>query len=168
MTGRASELTAAEEALWLLQAMAPDRGVSNLGLSLRVPTVVAPGIVRRVMAWLVDRHPELSVAFPVVDAVPHRLQLPGGNGPAVCAAAVADPQELDAALRRLVQAPFDLEQGPLIRAGVFTLPSGATTIGLAVHHLVADGSALRVLAEETLAACASFADRQLPPDLPAP
>src|SRR5689334_4203212 len=152
----------------MLQAMAPDRGLSNLGLALGIPDTVRPATVHRTMAWLFERHPELNVAFPVVDAVPRRLRLPGASCPSVTSAAVADQRELDDALRSLVRAPFDLDQGPPIRAGVFTLPSGATTIGLAVHHLLADGSALRVLAEETLAACASFSARQLPPDLPPP
>ena len=172
MTGRVSELSAAaqltpaEEALWMLQAMAPDRGLSNLGLSVRIPATVQPETVRRAVVWLMARHPDLNAAFPVVDAVPHRLQSPGGGSPPVSTATVADGRELDDALRSLVRAPFDLERGPLIRFGVFTLPSGGTTIGLAVHHLLADGSTLRVLAEETLAACASFAGSQLPPALP--
>ncbi|HTI07452.1 MAG TPA: amino acid adenylation domain-containing protein [Puia sp.] len=46
-----------------------------------------------------------------------------------------------------IQSTIDLEQGPLLKAGLFQSPEGARLL-LAVHHLVIDGVSWRILLED--------------------
>ena len=145
MTGSASDpLAAAEEALWLLQAMARDKGLSNLALAIRLPDPVDASVVADALRALADRHPDLRQRFPVDGSTPVRVRAPEGEVRPVV-------EETDGTLE-FVRRPFDLATGPLIRAAV----TGRTVV-LVVHHLVADGNALRVLAEELLALCGGAA-----------
>ncbi|MDR5826229.1 condensation domain-containing protein, partial [Caballeronia sp. LZ043] len=56
------------------------------------------------------------------------------------------------AARVLASRPFDLAQGPLLRAGLFpTQEAGKSLFVLAMHHIVSDGWSVRVLLEELVA-----------------
>ena len=55
--------------------------------------------------------------------------------------------ELAAALAAHASAPFDLEQGPLLRVGLFR-GEGAPVLAVVVHHIVADGWSLGILLAE--------------------
>ena len=96
--------------------------------------------------------PQLAIDFPVVDVT-------AGSG---------DPEANAATLIRAeMEQPFDLAQGPLIRARLFRLGADHHIVALILHHIVGDGSTLGILAHE-LGELYSAASRGQPATLPAP
>ncbi|MBE9498213.1 hypothetical protein IHE61_04210 [Streptomyces sp. GKU 257-1] len=51
-------------------------------------------------------------------------------------------------MRADLRRPFDLAEGPLLRATLYTLGDGAQALLLTVHHLVLDGVSIPLLLEE--------------------
>ena len=100
---------------------------------------------------LVDRHEALRTTFTTsgdVQAIHARLKL------AIPLAELSEASEAEAAERlkaaQLADAsqPFDLVNGPLVRAQLFRLPRGRHALNLTVHHIVCDGhSFARLLGE---------------------
>lgn len=118
----------------------------NGSLRLRGPLEAEP--LRRALEALLERHPVLR--GQVVEGDRPALADPG---PAPLAMPVSDlrgggqhAQQL--ALDRLraeLARPFDLARGPLLRAELVRLADDEHLLVLVVHHLVCDGSSLRVL-----------------------
>gem|GEM_PF-431682 len=62
--------------------------------------------------------------------------------------------------------PFDLENGPLVRCGLFRVaPGEKNVLCFAIHHIVSDGWSMNVL-EKDLLTCYEAYGRGLPPALP--
>ncbi|HEX6701788.1 MAG TPA: amino acid adenylation domain-containing protein [Gaiellaceae bacterium] len=97
----------------------------NLVVARHEPLRTAIRVVDDELRQLVQ--PELHLGLPVVD-VPER--------------------ELGRRLREEARRPFDLGRAPLVRATVFRLGEQRHVLFLALHHVVADGWSLGVLALE--------------------
>ncbi|GIH19628.1 non-ribosomal peptide synthetase [Rugosimonospora africana] len=142
---------AAEEGLWLLQDLARGVGVSNLAMSLRLSYRVDDDTLGRSLEFLLQRHPVLSSSFPLVDGVIVRDDRRSWPATALLKPFEAgDEGELRSQLVASAGEAFDLQSGPLIRLAHGHPPDGTTALALVVHHLIADGSTLRVLVEELL------------------
>ncbi|GAA3438043.1 amino acid adenylation domain-containing protein [Kutzneria kofuensis] len=157
-----------EEALWLLQRLAPDRGVSNVAVSVTVPGAVRWWSLNEAFGWLVARHEPLRSTFPLVDGRPTRMVTAAAEVTAGVDVAMSTADDAAADLRRYAGEPFDLDAGLPVRVGLFTLADGRSLICLVAHHLVVDHSALRVLVTELMAAYQAFADGRDDPGLPPP
>ncbi len=81
-----------------------------------------------------------------------------------------DPQAaLDTALTASASTPFDMANGPLLRAALFRLSETESVLSLTAHHIVCDGWSLNTLVEELAAlytARVSGTAATLPPALP--
>ncbi|BCL69551.1 hypothetical protein TUMSATVNIG1_15020 [Vibrio nigripulchritudo] len=62
--------------------------------------------------------------------------------------AVDNPSDLSALETSVVDVPFDLAKGEVIRAGLAKIIEGHTRLYLAVHHIAADGWSLSILIDE--------------------
>ncbi len=56
--------------------------------------------------------------------------------------------DLGAKLQAEVEKPFDLEQGPLVRASLFRLSSTEHVLAVVMHHIVSDGWSMGVFVRE--------------------
>jgi amino acid adenylation domain-containing protein len=160
---------AAEEGLWLLQDLARGVGVSNLAMSLRLSYRVDGDTLRRCLEFLLQRHPVLSSSFPLVDGVIVRDDR--RTWPAAALLKPFEAGDEDELRRQLVASAgeaFDLQSGPLIRLAHGHPSDGTTALALVVHHLIADGSTLRVLVEELLSCIVALRTSGELPALAAP
>ncbi|HYG65160.1 MAG TPA: amino acid adenylation domain-containing protein [Thermoanaerobaculia bacterium] len=143
----------------------------NLSLLLEADgAAIHPAALARAVARLVEHHDQLRARFvrtgagwrqevaplpetPEAGAAPFTLfdlsALPAGVREAAFAAAVG-----------AVQASFDLQRGPLLRAALFTRGADPVRLLLVVHHLVVDGVSWPVLLADLRAAAAGL---PLPP-----
>ncbi|HXU32505.1 MAG TPA: amino acid adenylation domain-containing protein, partial [Thermoanaerobaculia bacterium] len=151
-----------QEALWFLSRLAPESRAYHLCGAARLlePCDAATALaVERAFAALAARHPALRTTFGEgTDGAPEQRI---GSGPGIAFShGVAESSEaLSALLERELDAPFDLERGPLGRAGLISA-EGETVLWLAAHHLVADFWSLAVLLRDLGSAYASGGDRQ--------
>lgn len=120
---------------------------------------------------LLRRHEALRTVFrPRPDGMPEAVVLAAPSDVLAIADLAALPAEDgDRQARRLLaelgSAPFDLATGPLFRALIVRLGGGRHALGVAVHHLVCDGSSVRLLLKDLAAAYEDpegFAGRPVP------
>ena len=142
-----SVVGAGEEALWALQQLVPDRGLSNVAQAVDLAGPVDRAALRDALTWLLDRQSALRTAFPAVGGTPVRRVL-------AVAEVTLEPEEVtvgedgvDVALRRYAARPFDLEHAPLFRAGVVET-ADRHVICLVLHHIISDGVGNGRLVEE--------------------
>ncbi|MER5641424.1 amino acid adenylation domain-containing protein [Kitasatospora sp. NPDC002227] len=158
MTGPAERpLTPAQAGIWFAEqwehggrpaTATPDGTKYHINGSLRLRGHLDPEALRRALAALLERHPVLRGR--VVERDRPVLADPG---PTPLAVPVTDlrgsgPRAEELALERLreeLARPFDLARGPLLRAGLVRLADQDHLLVLVVHHLVCDGTSLRVL-----------------------
>ncbi|MDQ7806823.1 condensation domain-containing protein [Amycolatopsis sp. A133] len=140
--------TRKEEGLWLLERLVPGEGVNNVpGVALRVAGRLDRAVLQEAVAQLVRRYDTLRTVFhaddtrltkSVLAAVPVRLE---GE----------DCADVEAGLRELITRPFVLDGTPLLRVGLFHGPEH-DSVGVAVHHLIFDGTSMSIFLEELAAA----------------
>jgi amino acid adenylation domain-containing protein len=141
-------LSFSQQALWFLHQQAPHSASYHIAMSVRVLSVIDEDAMRLALQALVDRHATLRTTYTSGDTVP--FQRVSGHAPAALDVHSADPD--DAGLRQCIETdyrrPFDLEQGPVLRASLYTRSSTDHVLLLTVHHIAADGWSLLMLFEE--------------------
>ena len=138
-------LSFGQRALWFLEQLARGSAAYHLATAVEIEALEEPAMERALQA-LADRHPALRTTFPASDGEPvarvhDRLRI-GFDIDAGSALPLADR------LRAAARQPFDLENGPLLRATVFPGLAGQSTMVLALHHLVADFWSLTTFGRE--------------------
>lgn len=122
-------------------------------VALRIRDKFSASLLERALRQLTSRHEALRMVFPVVqgrrralilDACPPEVRhhVVEGSG---------ETQKLARALElacRDRESPFDLADGPLVRAAVIELAPHDQVLLLAVHHLVCDAWSMDVMLRE--------------------
>jgi len=143
----------AQQRLWLLDRLLPAGSVYNIDHVLRITGELDPAALRRALNELVRRHEVLRTRFGMQDGQPVQVIAPELE----IALAIEDllecaPDErADEAQRRAQaesEAPFDLANGPLIRARLLRLAPSEHWLLLTLHHIVTDGWSSGVLRRE--------------------
>ncbi len=165
-------LSFSQERLWFLEELAPGTGAYHIPLFLRLSGRLDPGRMEESLGEVVRRHEALRTAFPSRGGRPVQsvTSWPGPRLSSVDLSSLATVPRLATAARLAREEavrPFDLEQGPLLRATLLRLGHEEHDLLVTVHHIVADGWSLGVLGRElsTLyaAACTGGSTSPLPP-----
>ncbi|MGW1600549.1 non-ribosomal peptide synthetase [Streptomyces eurythermus] len=144
-------LPASLRRLWTADRLAEGVPVYNVaeGFDLRGP--LDPSRLRQALDRLWDRHAALRTVVAALPPGPYAVTLPAdspvpfdevdlrSHGPAH-----ARRLALEAA-RETAREPFDLEEGPLLRARLIRWDDEGWVFTVVLHHLVCDGASLRVL-----------------------
>ncbi|MEU3522502.1 non-ribosomal peptide synthase/polyketide synthase [Streptomyces sp. NPDC038707] len=140
----------AQQRLWFLQEFEPGGAEYTTALALRLRGTLDTGALRAALAAVVARHETLRTTFDSVDG--HGVQIV--HPPQDVPLPVRDLSRLaegarEPALRRLLAEerarPFDLREGPLLRAGLVRLAGQDHVLVLTLHHIVTDGWSTAVL-----------------------
>jgi amino acid adenylation domain-containing protein len=159
--GRSYPLSYAQQRLWFLDWLEPGSPAYNLPGALHLAGQLHVGVLKRSLDEILRRHEILRAKFINVDGQPHQiidsissLDMPVldlGGWP---------PEERELEMRRLAKAearaPFDLTEAPLLRATLLRLGEDEHVLLLSLHHIVADGWSLGVLAREVGALYQAF------------
>jgi len=146
-------LSFAQQRLWFFDQLEPGLSAYNIPAAVRLKGPLNMAALERSLNEIVRRHESLRSTFGKVDGRPTQviastlaIKLP-----------VVDLRELpanerEAEVRRLVtaeaQQPFDLSQGPLMRATVLRLGDQEHVGLLTMHHIVSDGWSTGILVRE--------------------
>ncbi|MYW44258.1 non-ribosomal peptide synthetase, partial [Streptomyces sp. SID161] len=140
----------AQQRLWFLQEFEPGGAEYVTALALRLRGTLDTGALRAALRAVVARHESLRTTFDSVDG--HGIQIvhPPQDVPLPEHDLSRLPEaEREPALRRLLAGertrPFDLREGPLLRAGLARLAEDDHVLALALHHIVTDGWSTSVL-----------------------
>lgn len=158
-----AELSHAQERLWFLWNMDPDGTAYTVASTVRFRGSLDPARLSRAINEIVRRHDVLRTTF-VADEGGARAVLHETMDVAIrdedLRAVDAGAREAKAAeLTRLaLSQPFDLVEGPLLRAILIRMSDDAHELLLLAHHIVVDGWSLSVLLDEMASLYRGYGD----------
>ena len=158
-------LSFAQEGLWFLDQLAGPSGIYNIPQALRLSGRLDVVALQSALRALVERHESLRTGFESRDGAAVQvvqeaaqaaalLQLTPEQAPGSSLA--EREQAIEAWLRAGAAEPFDLSRAPLLRAKLLRLDEQEHVLLLVVHHIVADGWSMGILARELGALYAAF------------
>jgi aspartate racemase len=144
-----------QQGLWVLSQLMPETSLYHVPKAVRLTGALDVAALKKTLNHLVERHEALRTTFGTTEGVPMQvvreqleLELP-----------LVDLSELDEAERELESArvlrdetrrPFDLAQGPLIRALLVRLAEDEHILLIAMHHIITDGWSIGIMHREVM------------------
>jgi amino acid adenylation domain-containing protein len=166
-------LSFAQQRLWFLEQM-ESAGAYRIPVIFRIRGRLDVPVLERVIDEIARRHESLRTTFDVVAGEPVQVISPPRHVPLPIinlSELPEDQREAEAVLLSSEQAQlqFDLTTGPLLQARLVRLSKEEHVLQVTLHHLIADGWSVGVLARETRALYEAFIeDNSSPlPELPA-
>ncbi len=147
-------LSRGQQSLWITTQLAPEAAAYNMSLAYEITGDLDPSRLGAALNTIVHRHQVLSsmiddstgsVCHTLVEGPEVQLKILTAGG------SLAESHEAAVAF---VSIPFDLKNELPLRAALFQFEPRRHLFVLCVHHLVADGWSLDLIAEEVAAAYA--------------
>jgi len=164
-------LSPGQQRLWFLDRLDPGAPLYNNFSAIKLQGEISTPLLEQSLNLIVQRHEILRTTFHEVGGKPVQhihdempIHLP-----------MRDLSEMSSATREEwilqlaanhARQPFDLSQGPLLRAEALRLAADEHIIFFTMHHIVSDGWSVAVMLEELTAiyrALAAGVDPDLPP-----
>ena len=146
-------LSFAQQRLWFIEQLLPGTPVYNMPAALRLEGDLDARALRLSLSEIVRRHEVLRTVFPALNGEPvQKIQAPGAVPLPLLDLSVLVASECESAARDLIQQqaarPFDLSRGPLLKALLLRLAEQEHVLLVTVHHIIADGWSMEILARE--------------------
>ncbi|HET8890742.1 MAG TPA: non-ribosomal peptide synthase/polyketide synthase, partial [Candidatus Angelobacter sp.] len=164
-------LSYAQQRLWFLDQLEPNSAAYNIPVALRLKGELRTEPLDRALQEIVRRHEVLRTRFEPVDGEPRQVIAPASDVYIArliekhdLSAFSADDQraEVQRQVREEAALPFDLANGPLLRAKLFRLSSTEHVLLVTMHHIVSDGWSMGVLIREFAALYQAYEAGQTP------
>ncbi len=161
--GDALPASFAQERMWFLDQLEPESPAYHLALAVGFAGRLEVAVLAGALSEVVRRHEALRTTFLAVSGRPLQQIAPAGplGVPVVDLQALSEGDR-GAVSRRLgereARRPFELSQGPLLRATLLRLGPERHRLLLVLHHIVADGWSLGVLLAEIRQLYEAFLD----------
>jgi amino acid adenylation domain-containing protein/non-ribosomal peptide synthase protein (TIGR01720 family) len=147
MDAYVAPISHAQRRLWFLDRFEPGNAIYHIPVAVRLRGTLDRAAVQHALQTIVDRHDALRTTFAVENGEP--VQVVHEALPlALATDSVANEADLAARLREEARRPFDLAQGPLLRARLLERAAADHVLLITIHHIVADGWSLGVLVDE--------------------
>ncbi len=155
----------AQARLWFLELLHPETSAYTVPVVLRLTgSLDVPALRQCLDAW-VRRHDALRTTYrqlrgepvAVIAAAADQPSMPlpmtdlRGSRDAADVTAGTRPAEVLADVRAVLDPPFDLEAGPVLRAGLVRVGDETHILAVAIHHLACDGTSVSTLLRELAA-----------------
>ncbi|HYR12019.1 MAG TPA: condensation domain-containing protein, partial [Longimicrobium sp.] len=166
-------LSFAQERLWFLDRLEGGSAQYNVSAALRLGGALDAAALERSLGEIVRRHESLRTVFREVDGGAVQVIAPfAGFALPVEDLSALDAVAAQAMVRRRAREdaarPFDLAEGPLVRASLLRVADEEHVLLLCIHHIVSDGWSMGVLFRELGALYAAFARGEGDPLPPLP
>ncbi|MCP4549379.1 MAG: amino acid adenylation domain-containing protein [bacterium] len=143
----------AQQRLWFMEQLVPDNPFYNYLSATRLVGALDIAALMRTLDEIVKRHETLRTTFVVVNGRPVQVITPALAVPLPMLDLIPLPEiEREVEARRLAteefHRPFDLEQGPVLRATLLRLEVEEHVLLLAMDHIVCDDWSLGILTQE--------------------
>ena len=155
-----------QQRLWFLSQMEGFSDAYHIFLDLRLKGPLDEAALTRALNQIVARHEALRTTFYTEDGAMFQRIGPADTGLKLTSLDLSGTPDQKARLKLQIAeesaAPFDLENGPLIRGRLVRLGPDDHALLITVHHIVSDGWSVRVFMEE-LGALYRAGGETLPP-----
>lgn len=151
----------AQQRLWFLDRMVPGNPLYNVFVAVHLRGRLHLAALQQTLHEIVRRHEVLRTTFAMQEGQPVQVIAPARllSFPVIDLRPIPSGQR-QAQVQRLAMAelrrPFDLAQGPLIRATLLLLDRGEHVALLTMHHIIADGWSIEVFIREVVSLYAAF------------
>src|SRR4028118_1433592 len=161
-------LSFAQQRLWFLDQLEPNSSAYNIPAAYRLVGDLNVAVLLQSLNEIVQRHEILRTTFTAIDGKPIAIIAPN----LTLKLPVLDLQNLpeiqrNAEVLRLAeveaQQPFDLAQGPLLRATLLKLSAAEYVVLFAMHHIISDGWSVGVLLREIATLYEAFSSNKPSP-----
>ena len=162
-SGDRAPLSFAQQRLWFLDQLEPASAAYNIALALRMTGVLNVAALTASLSEIVRRHEALRTTIATNEGEPSQVIHP----PHEFDLALVDLSHLRSRMRETealrlasdeAQRPFALASGPLFRVHLFKLDDYQHLLVYTVHHIVADGWSMSILARELSALYRAYAE----------
>ncbi|HEU4794612.1 MAG TPA: amino acid adenylation domain-containing protein, partial [Pyrinomonadaceae bacterium] len=160
-------LSFAQQRLWFLDQLEPNNPAYNIPRAVRLIGQLNVEALKETLNEVVRRHEILRTSFPAVGGRPVQLIQPATK----LSIPIIDLQNLPPAAREaevlsLVQhssrQPFDLANGPLLRASLLKLGAEEHVVLFTMHHIISDGWSTGILISEVATLYDALTGGQVP------
>jgi amino acid adenylation domain-containing protein len=160
-------LSRPQQRLWFLAQLYPDNPVYNVASALRLTGELDRDALESSLHALVERHEMLRTEFYQRNGRPlARILDPAAWKSVFVDLSLLSTEEAETEAIRTAheeaRKPFSLEHAPLFRATLFRLAEHRHLLVLIVHHIVADGWSLGILARELGGLYPAFVQKRHP------
>jgi amino acid adenylation domain-containing protein len=166
-------LSYAQQRLWFLDQLEPESAASNTFQAVRLQGSLDIKALEYAFQAIIQRHEILRTSFTARDGIP--MQIIEATVP--FSLTLIDLQELSDQehMTRIQQIardeayrPFDLKQGPLLRAMLIHLGTNEYVLFLTMHHIISDAWSMGILTREMTALYTAFCEKEtlFLPELP--
>ncbi|MET0236256.1 MAG: non-ribosomal peptide synthase/polyketide synthase [Kibdelosporangium sp.] len=128
-------LSYAQQRLWFLNEFDPNSTEYVTPLAVRLRGPIDVDALSRALGAVVSRHESLRTTFSSIDGKGVQVVNPAYEVPL----AVREVSDVEQALVAESRRPFDLAQGPLLRAHLLRVGPDEHVLALVMHHIVTDG-----------------------------
>jgi amino acid adenylation domain-containing protein len=136
-----SVMSFAQARLWFICSMAPHDTSYHVTLALRLEGALDVAALALAIDGLEKTHPTLRTVFPAAGGEPRPVVRPARRG-------ILRREPTASRLEADREAPFDLACGPLFRASLLEMGPRLHLLQIVLHHIVADGWSIDVLARD--------------------
>jgi amino acid adenylation domain-containing protein len=145
-------LSFAQQRLWFLDRLVPGESGYNVPAAVLVDGPLDRTALRHALEAVVARHDSLRTTFELRGGSPVQIVAPCAAVPlpVIDLEACGNPgsPEVERICNEVVQLPFDLDTGPLLRAVLLRLGPERHALVLVLHHIVSDGWSTGVLVSD--------------------
>ncbi|TCP59055.1 amino acid adenylation domain-containing protein [Tumebacillus sp. BK434] len=160
-------LSYAQERLWFLDQLHPNTATYNVPAVVRISGSLDSDAFFQAFQTVVERHESLRTTFQVVDGQPKQII----SDQVTVAPSLSVVNSEEAALTEALEEarkPFDLSQGPLVRAKLLRLSEQDHLLLLTMHHIITDEWSMEIFIAEMAKLYGDFAMGQTPQVAPLP
>jgi len=164
-------LSYGQERLWFLSRLDPDDASYNIATIARLRGPLEGPALSAAFGEIISRHEILRMRFMDRDGTP--VQVCGEwQGPPLAridvTGTLARQEQARAVVAELTNRPFDLTEGPLLRASLIKLADDDHVLSVVLHHIAGDGMSLGVLSAELATLYEAYLAGQPSPLAPLP
>jgi FkbH-like protein len=153
-----SPLSYNQKSLFFMHLLEPDSAAYNIALSMKLHSQVEMEKMRVALEVTGRRHGMLRTTYSYTelkDAIIPVQFIHEDLPPSVETINAADwtEDELKERVQEFYKRPFDLEKGPMVRAGLFFRGEKETVLAAVFHHISMDAWSLNIIMRDLAAAC---------------
>ena len=161
-------LSNSQQGLWVLNQLMPGESLYHTPTAVRLNGNLDVTALRKALDAIVARHEALRTTFVAVEGTPRQVVEKNISleMPLIDLTERAETEREEQAqrlLRHEARKPFDLSQGPLIRAILLRLKDEEHILLVTMHHIVTDGWSMGIFNRELSALYDSFHNEQPSP-----
>jgi len=152
-----------QKALWFIDQSSGHQAIYIIPCAARIRSVLDVGVFRKALNALIERHPSLRTNIISKDGTPRALIHPQQEIDLIIRdVSACGMEEIEALMIRDYQSPFNLAEGPLLRARLYSKGPENHILLIAIHHIVCDGWSVWLMLDELVELYAALMESRLP------